>query len=80
MCKIVLGMNVVGSYLSQMRRLGNSVIVVSPFKGTTSPQAHAGVDEKHFIIVGPTFSNQCCQRVQEAVFICLNRVHLRKVS
>ena len=27
------------------------------FKGTMSPQAHARIDEKHFEIVGPTFSN-----------------------
>ena len=26
-------------------------------KGTMSPQAHGRVDEKHFEIVGPTFSN-----------------------
>jgi len=34
-------------------------------KGTMSPQVHAQVDEKHFEIVGPTFSN--IVRVQEAV-------------
>ena len=26
-------------------------------KGTMSPQAHVRVDEKHFEIIGPTFSN-----------------------
>ena len=41
---------------------------VSSLKGTMSPQAHAGVGEKHR------------QRVQKVVFICLNRVYLRKVS
>ena len=44
-------------------------------KGTMSPQAHAHVDKKHFKMVGLIFSN-----VREAVFICLNRVHLRKIS
>ena len=29
----------------------------SIFKGTMSPQVHPQVDEKHFEIVGPTFSN-----------------------
>ena len=37
------------------------------------------IDEKHFEVVGPTFSNTI-RRVQEAVFICLNRVNLQKVS
>ena len=35
-------------------------------KGTMSPLAHACVDEKHFGVVGPTFSNTV-HRVQEAV-------------
>ena len=30
---------------------------VSMMDYVMSPQAHAGVDEKHFEIVGPTFSN-----------------------
>ena len=36
------------------------------------PLAHARVHEKHFEIVGPTFSN--------TVFICLKSVHLRNAS
>ena len=31
--------------------------VITLFKGTMSSQAHARDDEKHFEIVGPTFSN-----------------------
>ena len=38
------------------------------------------VDEKYFEIVGPTFSNTVGEFPEEAVFISLNRVHLRKVS
>ena len=45
-------------------------------KGTMSSQARARVDERHFEIVGPTFSNT----VKEAVLICLNRIHLQKFS
>ena len=43
-----------------------------------SPQAHACFDEKHFEIVGPTGFFKYRQRVQAAVFICLNPVHLKK--
>ena len=46
-------------------------------KGTMSPQAHVCVDDKHFETVGPTFSNTV--GVQEAVFICLNRVQFTNV-
>ena len=31
--------------------------IITLFKKTMSSQAHARVDEKHFKIVGPTFSN-----------------------
>ena len=50
-------------------------------KGTMSPQAHAHVDEKlfEFAISWPNFFKYR-RRVQEAVFICLNRVHLWKGS
>ena len=42
-------------------------VSVATIKGTMSPQAHANFFKYH-------------RRVQEGVFICLNRVHLRKVS
>ena len=51
------------------------------FEGTMLPQAHARVDEKHFEIVGPTFSDTTGEF--RKLFSCLNRVHLtdlRKVS
>ena len=40
-------------------------------KGTTSSQAHARVDEKHFEVVGPIFPNTV--GVQEAVFMFESR-------
>ena len=44
-----------------------------------SLQVHARVDEKYFEIVHGSTSFKYRRRVQEAVFICLNRVHHRKV-
>ena len=44
-----------------------------------SPQAHARVDEKHFEIVGPTFSN-IVREFRKLFSSGLNHVHLRKVS
>ena len=32
-------------------------VSAATIKGTVSPQAHACVDEKHFEIIGQTFSN-----------------------
>ena len=61
---------------------GSVVLSVWWLKGTTgiSSQAHAHVDEKHFEIVGSIFSNTVGEFRTEAVFICLNHIHLWKVS
>ena len=45
-----------------------------------SPQAHARVDEKHFVVVVQLFQILSELTVQEAVFIFLNRVHLQEVN
>ena len=57
----------------------NKFIVPSCIKGTMSPQAHVRVDERHFEIVGPTFSKTVGEFAEEAVFIGLICVHRRKV-
>ena len=43
-------------------------------------QMHAHIHEKHFEIFGPTFSNTVGEFTTEAVCICLNHIHLQKVS
>ena len=49
-------------------------------KEAMSPKAHARVDEKHFYIVGPTFSFKYRRRVKEAVFMFESRSSSKKIA
>ena len=65
----VAGIILYKSHSNECKRLALRCAVI---KGTMSSQTHVRVDEKHFEIVGTTFSNTV--GVQEAVLISLNRV------
>ena len=53
---------------------------LAAIKGTISPQAHARVDEKHFEIVGPTFSNTVGESEAVSIFGMLTELFVYKRS